>query len=421
MRSHYLRLKSSEFLRNFLTLMTGTGIAALFPVLCTPLITRLYTPEQFGIFALFLTFVSVLSSISCLRYEIAIVLPRHNYQAVQLVVLSFLLACGSAIVLEIFFLIFAEDIARALEKDIAAYLYFVPLAVFFNGLYGLMNYYSNRHKRYKDLSMSKILNSSSSTLTKIGLGYAQFGIWGLVIGQIVGSVVGAFNIWRLSLVSIFLHKKSISWEALKRKFIFYKNYPIYNMPAVLMNTLSTNSGVFLFGIYFDAKDVGLIALASNVLLLPISIIATSYSQIFYQKICLMTTQEQLRQAYKNSFYMLLVIGSIFCAGAFVLPEKIIIQILGSSWEGVGFYIKYTSIFVFFQFISSPLSTLIPRCDKNDLFLVYQIANFLLVSASIIIPSLYHLDIKFVFLTYVAVKSLMYFAYVYLCRFVISYV
>lgn len=90
------QLKASEFFRNLLTLMTGTGLAALITVFSAPFITRLYSPEDFGGFALFFSMATIIGSIACLRYEVAIVLPRFNFRAVQLVALSLIFCIGAS-------------------------------------------------------------------------------------------------------------------------------------------------------------------------------------------------------------------------------------------------------------------------------------------------------------------------------------
>jgi len=51
-----LKLKS-EFAKNVLTLMTGTTIAQAIPIAISPILTRIYTPEDFGVFALNILFI----------------------------------------------------------------------------------------------------------------------------------------------------------------------------------------------------------------------------------------------------------------------------------------------------------------------------------------------------------------------------
>ena len=111
------RIKSSEFFRNLLTLMTGSGLAAFITVISAPLVTRLYTPEDFGVFALFISITSVVGAIACFRYDVAIVLPRYNYQAVQLASLSIALCVFVSLVMVVFFTVGSKYISAFLTNQ----------------------------------------------------------------------------------------------------------------------------------------------------------------------------------------------------------------------------------------------------------------------------------------------------------------
>ena len=78
----------SEFSRNVLTLMTGTTIAQAIPIAISPILTRIYTPEEFGVFALYLSIIMLFSSLVAGKYELSILIPKHDKNAKNLVLLS---------------------------------------------------------------------------------------------------------------------------------------------------------------------------------------------------------------------------------------------------------------------------------------------------------------------------------------------
>jgi len=81
----------SEFSRNVLTLMTGTTIAQAIPIAISPIVTRIYTPEDFGIFALFIAIITIFGSIANGRYELAIMLPKKDEDAINIFALGFII------------------------------------------------------------------------------------------------------------------------------------------------------------------------------------------------------------------------------------------------------------------------------------------------------------------------------------------
>ena len=73
--------KPSAFATDVLKLVTGTTFAQIIAVLASPLLTRLYGPEAFGFLALFTSITSIIGVIACMRYELAIMLPKTDEEA----------------------------------------------------------------------------------------------------------------------------------------------------------------------------------------------------------------------------------------------------------------------------------------------------------------------------------------------------
>ena len=124
----------SEFSRNVLTLMTGTTIAQAIPIAISPILTRIYTPEDFGVVALFMAIVMIFGSIISARYEFAIMLPEKEVDAINLVALSILIMIIISFTL-FMIIIFNIDLFTKLLKnnELRLWLYFIPLIVFFWG------------------------------------------------------------------------------------------------------------------------------------------------------------------------------------------------------------------------------------------------------------------------------------------------
>ena len=135
----------SEFSRNVLTLMTGTSIAQAIPIAVSPILTRIYTPEEFGSFALYMTIVSLLSILVTGRYELAIMLPKKDEDAINLVALSILISFIISVFVFLIVFIFNTEITDWLaNKAISSWLYLIPLSIFFSGLYQSLYFWNNR-------------------------------------------------------------------------------------------------------------------------------------------------------------------------------------------------------------------------------------------------------------------------------------
>ncbi|MDD3506007.1 MAG: oligosaccharide flippase family protein, partial [Sulfurimonas sp.] len=182
------RLKpKSEFSKNVLTLMTGTTIAQAIPIAISPILTRIYTPEDFGVFALYVAIASILSVIATGRYEMAIMLPKKDEDAVNIVALSIIISFFVSFISLVIVFIFNAKITNILgNPEISNWLYFIPITVLLTGVYQSFNYWSNRKKQYKRLAISRVVQSGSTATTNLGMGFGQMGSSGLILGQVLG-------------------------------------------------------------------------------------------------------------------------------------------------------------------------------------------------------------------------------------------
>src|SRR5690606_16497246 len=138
-------------------------------ILSAPVLTRLYGPDDFGIWALYISITSIISVIACMRYEYSIMLPESDEEAVNLLVLSFLAVLFiSGLTFSVIWYL-KEPIVNVLNfQQIGDYLWFVPPFIFVNGLFLALNNWNSRTKLFKRLSLSKVFSSVSSTTTQVG-------------------------------------------------------------------------------------------------------------------------------------------------------------------------------------------------------------------------------------------------------------
>jgi O-antigen/teichoic acid export membrane protein len=90
------KLKKSYFFRNVLIVMSGTALAQVLGYALSPVISRLYSPSDFGIFGSFNAVLNVIAAGVTLDYSMAIMLPRSKNDAFSLFMLSCLTTVGLA-------------------------------------------------------------------------------------------------------------------------------------------------------------------------------------------------------------------------------------------------------------------------------------------------------------------------------------
>ena len=137
------QIKGSEFKKNILLVIIGTAITQLIPILISPILTRIYLPEDFGIYSVYLAITSIIGVIATARYENAIVLAEKEEDIFLLVILSSCLTLITSFICLLLVLACSSFIMEFFNiSGSARWLYFIPLTVLISGLFaGLNNYF----------------------------------------------------------------------------------------------------------------------------------------------------------------------------------------------------------------------------------------------------------------------------------------
>lgn len=243
---------SSSFASNVLKLVTGSVFAQGLGILVIPIVARLFAPEAFGVAALFASITGIIGVLVCLRYEVSIMLPKTDEEAANLLGVSL---CSVLIITAISALIilFAkEPIVRLLKApELAKYLWLVPITVLISGIFLALNYWNSRTKHFGRLSIARVISSTTTQVTKLGLGFAGYVSSGVLIGTgILGSLVSTAvlggQVWTDDRR---LFKGNIRWKKIIAGLKRYKKFPIFTTWSILLNTVSHQAPLWVLAFF----------------------------------------------------------------------------------------------------------------------------------------------------------------------------
>jgi len=370
-------LKKGSFTKSVLTLFTGMAFAQIIPILISPLITRLYTPENFGVLALFVSISSILGAVSNARYELAVVLPKEDREALKVLFLCFYIAfIFSALILAVV-LIFKGKIVQLLNNnEINFWINFVPVIVLLIGINNPMRYYNIRKKLYKNVAKSSIVKAVLLSTVQIISGFAHIGVTGLISGRFVFRMGGSIV---LSGAIIKDKKKygSIQIRDVIEKARRYSKFLKYSVWARLANNVALRLNNILISNLFSVVSVGHYSLTSRVLGKPDALLARSIGQVYYQR----AIEEKhkyghAKRTFNSTFKALFIIGLIVYVSLYFSVESIFPVMFGEKWSAAGKYARIMMPLFFIRFIVSPLSNTNNVFEKQHVALIWQ--SFLLV-------------------------------------------
>jgi len=385
-----MKLHKSEFARNVVTLMTGTSIAQAIPIAISPILTRLYSPEEFGLFALYMAISSIAAVLVTGRYELAIIVPKKDEDAINIVALSIFLSLIISAIIFVIVLVFNQEISTLLNTaEISNWLYFIPVTTLIIGVYQSLNYWSNRKGHYKRMALSRVIQSGSTSTVQLSAAPMAIASAGLVVGQLVGQVLSTTQLGWLVYRddNHFINKvKKTRMIALARKYV---NFPKFLVLAHGFNIGSSQMPIILMGSFFGAGVAGFYMLTQRVLGAPTTIIAGAIGDVFRQEASKAYTHYgSCKEIYLKAFKRLLIISFLPFMLAFFIAPDFFSLVFGENWRISGVYAQVLMPMFFLRFITSPLSSMFIIAQAQKVDLAWQVGLFFLVVISFVIGQLF---------------------------------
>jgi lipopolysaccharide exporter len=385
------KLKSylkSDFNKNIFTLISGTGIAQGLTLLLSPVLTRLFTPEEFATFGLYTSVFTILSVIATGRYEIAIVIPDSDKEAKQLLGISVSISAILFLLLTILIIPFNSSFTKVLKApQISTWLYFLPFSIFLIGSYRALNYWFNRKKKYSTMSKCLVYKNIGLNSSNIGAGLLHYGSGGLVVSSLISQLIGTFYLIIKYIKENNFNLKNITnyFPIWKKTAIKYKSFPLNSTWSALMNIASLQIPIILLTQFFSGDIVGWFFQAFKVLTMPLTLIGNSVGQVFFQKSSELKSQpirlaEHIEALYKKLFLLIFIpLGIILSFGDYLFG-----YIFSQSWLHSGTIAMILVPEILIRFIVFPFLYIFELFQKQRHFLLFNSVLFFLRLISFII-------------------------------------
>ena len=375
----------SEFLKSVVLLTSGTFMAQVVSYVATPVITRLFTPDEIGELGIFLRITAFITAIATARYELSLPLPKKDQHAFQLFRLSLRIATITLLSTFLIGLIY-----WGIQGFSATNFWFVLMIVvgsFFMIFKNIGTNWAIRMNNYKAISASSILTSFTANGLKIVAGLLAFGSLGLIVATVIGGgaaiiffVKDYFNAKYLD--GFQRSKKKI--QVLSKK---YRDFPIYNLPHMLLDHGRELLVAFFVVLYFDQSVFGSYDHSFRMLKLPLALIGTAMGQVFFNRCSrLYAEQKALFPMLKRTTLQLFLISIIPFSVVFFFGEDLFLWVFGPEWGLSGRISELLAPWLMINFVASPISTIPMVVEKQKAFLwVGGIGSVLQVSAFGLLP------------------------------------
>ncbi len=378
-------LRKQRFLGHVAALMTGSVVAQAVPVLLSPVLTRLYSPEDFAAFALFMAVNNVISVVAGGRDDQAILLPSEVAGALNLVILCWLILGSVCLTLAGLVAIsygrLPEDWLQTLHGE---WLYLLPLAVFVTASFQILSNWNNRCGRFPQLAMARASQGVSTGAAQCGMGYSNLHAHGLIWGWVGGQCAGLALLVCKNLASLTggrIHVSRSGMAAVARE---YRRFPLLSTWGAVFDSGGLMMVLLIISHSFSSTITGLFSFTQRVLAIPLFLISSAVAQVLHQRIARLNHEDaaSILPYILRSAATLAAIALPFIIVLAVFGVELFTIVFGPSWAEAGRYAGLLSLAVGVRFVVSPLTVIMALNHNVKSGVQWQIIYFFSVSTTL---------------------------------------
>lgn len=363
---------SGRLLKAMFTILLGAGSARIIGIASIPVLTRLYSPEDYGVLALYISFITVLAPVMTLRYVQAIPLPKSDITAFNLFSLCLKLIIFWSVLLSVALILFGEILFDFFNiKELREWWWLVVLGIAGTAIFELLSMWATRKREYKVLATTQINQALIGNAVKIGLGFLAAKPAGLLIGQFLNQSAGIFGFVKILKAEFKQLLPKVAFRREKSIARHYQEFLWFRLPSQVLMALSLQAPIFIMTILYGKEYTGQLSLAIVVLSLPAGLVGTAMGKAYYAEISRIGRKniEEIKSLTINMQKNLFFIGLPAVAFLFFFSETLFSSVFGQDWRLAGIYGSILSPFIMFQFTSRPLMEVINVVGAQSVFLI----------------------------------------------------
>lgn len=369
-------------MKALLQLIGGTAATQLIALSMAPVLTRLYTPSDFGHLAVFTALLSLCGVVAGLRYEQAIVLVATRAEATNLLVLIAAISAGLALATALILaVLLGWDAAFGQGDGISIYLSLLPIGILGAGLYSGLANLVLRSKDYWLVARSRVLQSTAAVLAQLGGAKLLPGAWGLIVGAVTTTLLGAILLGRSTLPDLAPLLRRVTRRRMIAVAKRHYRFPVYSSLNGFVSAAGAQLPVLILAAYFSSAELGFFGLAMRIGQGPLTLLGQAVGQLHLSQVGERVREKRIA-THTSEYSQALLQTSVppaLIVGFFV--PAIVGTIFGAEWEAAGRVLQLLLPWTVAQFVVSPMATTVGALGKQRGGLILH-SSFLVVRTTV---------------------------------------
>ncbi|MGE9213556.1 lipopolysaccharide biosynthesis protein [Exiguobacterium aurantiacum] len=406
-------MKNNHLVRKISMLLSSTILGQIFIFATLPLVTRIYSSEEYGLLSVYSATLMFFSFCGTLNYDLAIPIEENKMKAHSLVKLSVILLLFSNFLLLILLFFVADPLLKLLNSEsLINQYYLIPLGLTSLGLYSVYSQWRLRELDYKTIAKTKLVQSVSQNLFALAFGLVISSGASLILSKILSQSMGIrtlINKYKQDEL-VRIKKNETTIKEYKTILIRYKDFAFYTTPRRYLGDLTMAAPIFLIAYLYNPQIVGWFGLANSVTQVPGNIISSAVSQVFYAESAKLKNGNvsEIQQNSKKMLFLLISLGLILYLPLLLWGEEIFSFVFGEEWKSAGVYASLLFWALYARMIFKPISNIFEIFEKQFLALMLNVFRFLSIIAIYFIAIFLNLDPEGIILIYSITMALIYF-------------
>lgn len=365
-------------MRQAATLSIGTLLGRGVAVLAMPLLTRIYSPEDFSVLASYSALLGIFAVIACFRFEVAIPLPVSDRTAFHLLVAALLAPLAIAGVIAGVIIGVGERLEQLFPRlAVPGSLWLLPPGVLLVGGYQAMQYWATRKKRFGDVARTRITQAVAGVSAMLGLGLGGAGAMGLTFGHMVMSGAGALGLAFRTLRGDLSAFRDVQPRNVLAAIQEYRRFPLWSMPEALANVAGMQIPILLIAAMADPGETGQLMLAMQVMVVPMALVGTSVGQVYLSR-----APKEQRDGVLATFTLSLIkrlalVGAPPIAFLGLTAPWTFPLVFGEAWARAGVIAAMMVPWIVAQFVVVPVSMIFHVVGKTRTAMAVQVCGLIL--------------------------------------------
>lgn len=397
--------------KNLRSLLSGTVISQLIPIMFMPVVTRLYDPADIGQISIYLSFFNFAVMLLSCRYDSALLVSQDD-ECLLIIRLSIILVLINACISAIFFgiLVHYEIFGFGVISEFMAFVLLISLVGY--GCFIVLRNWALRLGIAKPINQAAIMRSATNTFARILFGLFSIGSLGLFISEIIGSWAALISLTN-RIRGEYRKKPLYNFVNIKAVMVKYSRYALYELPSTALNQLALALPVPIVASLYGLEPAGWFAMARLIYAVPIGQIGRVAADVFQIEISNFLRSQEVEKLtgtfYKFSFWLALIGLIPLLLALYVLPSLVSI-IFGNEWRQMGDIVGYMAPWMYLGLVVGSLSRVLSLLQKQNIKLVYDFFSLLSVLGLYWLSSVENLEYEKFFSYLTIIMSLAYIIY-----------